>query len=31
MTKTLIVSEKNIAARRLAQLLGGSYKAEKAS
>jgi len=30
MTKTLIVSEKNIAARRLAQLLGGSYKAEKA-
>lgn len=30
MTKTLIVSEKNIAARRLAQLLGGSYREEKA-
>lgn len=29
MRKTLIVSEKNIAARRLAQLLGGSYKTEK--
>lgn len=30
MTKTLIVSEKNIAAKRLAELLGGRYEEKKA-